>query len=542
VVAGLAEAFDRIGLALEHHLPVSHAAGAAIAVTDRHETLGVAVRGFADVASGTPVRPETRFMIGSISKSFAAVVALQEVDAGRLDLHVSVNELLPWLELPEPFGPITMHHLLTHTSGLATGTEDAPTALGAATLLRDVPPTFAPGEHFWYSNDGYKLVGLVLERLTGRPVHDLIRQRVLEPLGMDRSVAAIVDDVRTDLATGYEPVFTDRPAQLRHPLVPATFTISNSADGSIVSNVIDMAAYARLLLNRGTGPQGPVLSDAMFDVITTPFADQPDDPGTSYGYGLDVGRNERGPWIGHGGGMVGYTGFVAAEPESGLGVVVLQNGSGSKEGLLNYAHDAVRACITDAPLPEVWAPPEPTSIPEADAFVGEYVDPETEEQLLVRRDADGLRATIGDASGRLERDPLTQSAGSQFLVVHADLERFPMRFARGDDGRANEVFHGHRWFHAERYDGALPEPVPEEWLALPGLYRNDDPWMPTLRVQFPVEWGDEEGDAELRPLEDGWFSAGEPWQPRRIRFDRLVDGKAVVAEFNGGRWFRSFEE
>ncbi len=253
---GLAEAFERIGSALEHHLPVSHAAGAAIAVTDRHETLGVVVRGFADVASGAPVRPETRFMIGSISKSFAAIVVLQEVEAGRLDLHVSVNELLPWLELPEPFGPITLHHLLTHTSGLAAGTEDAPTGLGVATLLRSVPPTFPPGEHFWYSNDAYKLVGLVLERVTSTPAHELIRQRVLEPLGMTSSVAAITEDIRTDLATGYEPVFTDRPAQLRHPLVPAIFTVSSTVDGSIVSNVIDMAAHARLLLNRGRGPIG----------------------------------------------------------------------------------------------------------------------------------------------------------------------------------------------------------------------------------------------------------------------------------------------
>jgi hypothetical protein len=75
--------------------------------------------------------------------------------------------------------------------------------------------------------------------------------------------------------------------------------------------------------------------------------------------------------------------------------------------------------------------------------------------------------------------------------------------------------------------------------------------MPTLRVvlrkgrlalQFPVELGDEAGDAELRPLEDGWFAVGEPWEPRRIRFDRVVDGKAVVVGFNGGRWYRSFEE
>lgn len=548
---GLAEAFDRIGLALEHHLPVSHAAGAAIAVTDRHETLGVVVRGFADVASGAPVRPETRFMIGSISKSFAAIVALQEVESARLDLHVSVNELLPWLELPEPFGPITMHHLLTHTGGLAAGTEDAPTGLGAATLLRHVPPTFAPGEHFWYSNDGYKLVGLVLERVAGRPAHDLIRERVLEPLGMTSSVAAITEGVRTDLATGYEPVFTDRPAQLRHPLVPATFTVSSTVDGSIVSNVIDMATHARLLLNRGTGPKGPVLSEAMFDVLTTPFVEQSDDPGTSYGYGLDIGEDEHGPWIGHGGGMVGYTGLTAVEPVSGIGVVILQNGSGSKEGVLRYALDAMRACLTDGLLPEVWSPPEPTSIPAAQALVGEFADPEGGAVLSVRTEADGLRIAIGDASGRLERDPLVADSGDHFLVVHPDLERFPIRFGRGVDGRAHEAFHGDRWFRDESYDGDDPQTAPPEWLAYPGLYRNDDPWMPTLRVvlrkgrlslQFPVELSDEAGEAELQPLKDGGFAVGEPWQPRRIRFDRRVDGKAVVAEFNGGRWFRSFED
>ena len=97
-MTGLQQAFDRIGASLEHHLESSHAAGAALAVTDREDILGVAVRGLADVAAGTPVRPETRFQIGSISKSFAGIVAVQEADAGRLDLHVSVNEILPKLD------------------------------------------------------------------------------------------------------------------------------------------------------------------------------------------------------------------------------------------------------------------------------------------------------------------------------------------------------------------------------------------------------------------------------------------------------------
>ena len=106
---------------------------------------------------------------------------MQEVDAGRLDLHVSVNEILPWLELPEPFGPITMHHLLTHTAGLHTGTEDAPGFAGALHLLRTHPATCAPGERFHYSNDGYKIVGAVLEDLTGLPIHELLRDRLLGP-------------------------------------------------------------------------------------------------------------------------------------------------------------------------------------------------------------------------------------------------------------------------------------------------------------------------------------------------------------------------
>jgi len=208
---GMQDAFDRIGAALEHHLESSHAAGAVLAVTDREEVLGVAVRGMADVAAGTAVGPETRFQIGSISKSFSGIVVMQEVEAGRLDLHASVNEILPWLELPEPFGPITLHHLMQHTAGLAIGEEEAPTLAGALWLLRGVPPTTAPGERFWYSNDGWKIVGACLEHVTGMPIHDLLAERVLGPLGMRDSVALIDDAEYLRTAVGYVPTRWDRP-------------------------------------------------------------------------------------------------------------------------------------------------------------------------------------------------------------------------------------------------------------------------------------------------------------------------------------------
>ena len=106
------------------------------------------MRGLADVAAGTPVRPETRFQIGSISKSFAAMIVLQEVAAGRLDLHVSVNEILPWLELPEPFGPITLHHLMTHTAGLRDRHGGRADRSRRAAPPQDEPGDDQPGERF----------------------------------------------------------------------------------------------------------------------------------------------------------------------------------------------------------------------------------------------------------------------------------------------------------------------------------------------------------------------------------------------------------
>src|SRR5439155_8427667 len=202
-------------------------------------------------------------------KSFALIVAMQEAGTGRLDLHVPVTDILPWVELQQPFGPITMHHLLSHTSGLPIGNEDVPSALGAVWNLRDRAPGFPPGERFWYSNDGYKLVGVVLEHVTGRPIHELLRERLLEPVGMKHTTAAIIDEVRADEATGYRTLYDDRPPRRDHPLVEAPWIVCNTADGSIVSDVIDMSAYMRLLLARCEG----VLSEDGFLTLTEGLID-----------------------------------------------------------------------------------------------------------------------------------------------------------------------------------------------------------------------------------------------------------------------------
>lgn len=550
-MAGLEQAFERIGASAEHQLPATHAAGLALAVTDREDVLGVVVRGLADVAARTPVRPETRFQIGSISKSFAALVVLQEVEAGRLDLHVSVNDILPWLGVPEPLGPITLHHLMTHTSGLLVGTEDAPTGPGVFHRMRTNPPTTAPGERFLYSNDGWKVVGACLEEVTGTPIHRLLAERVLEPLGMGSSVAAITDVEFTDMAVGYEPLYTDRPVQLRHPLMPATRIVSNTADGSIVSNVLDMSAYARLVLAGGDVPDGRggrLLSDAMFREWTEPRVDMGD--GTHYGYGLWTEEVDGVRWVAHSGGMVGYTAMFVTSSEEGLGVVVLQNGGGSKRDLARSALATVRASLAADELPQTWVPPMETDVPAGAEFAGRY---EGDDGRVLQLEPDGpsLRLSIGPVSVLLERDPL-DLPGDTFMVPHEALERFPLTFGRDETGAVVEAFHGVTWFRGERYTGPEPAAAPAEWHRLTGVYRNDDPWAAVLRIVlrkgrlellWPVAASDEEGTGELVSLEDGWFAVGSVRDPRRVRFlGEGAGGKAAVAEFNGGSWFRSFEE
>jgi hypothetical protein len=196
-------------------------------------------------------------------------------------------------------------------------------------------------------------------------------------------------------------------------------------------------------------------------------------------------------------------------------------------------------------------PPPATAIANAADFAGTYRGDDGRE-LEVRQEGDGLLANFGPLAVRLERDPLDPDPTDRFLVPHPALERFELVFGRDETGAVAEAFHGSTWFRGERYAGPEPQPAPEGWTRLVGLYRNDDPWSPVLRVflrkgrlvlQWPSSAGDEEAETELTPLDDGWFAAGEPRDPRRVRFlGEGAGGLAVVAEFNGGSWFRSFED
>lgn len=564
-------------------LPRLAAPGVAIGLTDSERTLGFVCQGLASVAAGTPVEPDTRFQIGSISKSFTAAVLLQEHEAGRVDLHAPVTDYVPWFSVRSRFAPITLHHLLSHTSGLPMGTEFSAEARCALWLLRETELTYGPGEHFLYSNDGYKLVGLALEAVTGRPVATLVADRIVAPLAMIDSETTIRRDSPLPVATGYEQLCGDRPAHGGRPVVEATRIESCTADGSIVSSAADMLAWARLILNRGAGPGGRLLSDESFALWTSRVVEDPDEPGSFYGYGLVTRTLDGHECVGHSGGMVGFSSLLVTDPASGIGVIVLVNGSDDRMEIARFALRALRAALAGAPVPPPAPPADPTIIGAAAAeCAGVYVAPPSgdarrdaaaggepsssgddepawsgltlaahDERLFLRLPA-APAASVGSGVGAepsaVAEIALERRGDDLFLAPHPDWDRFHLRFERDDGGAVVALSCGPSWFAREgRAPLAAPAPDPS-WARLTGTYRSYDPWAPVFsvicrrnRLLMVAPWLYPADELELVPLSGGDFRVGAPsWLPDRLSFDTVIDGRATRAVYDGLPFYRTF--
>ncbi|MBU1878503.1 MAG: beta-lactamase family protein, partial [Chloroflexi bacterium] len=251
--------YKRLDQHVERRMREARTAGLALALFDRENVLRVSTHGFMNLETRDPVTPTTLFEIGSVSKTFTAVVVLQAMEQGLLDRHAPVVEYLPWFQVRSRHAPITIHHLLSHSAGIIAMMDMSPDARGAVWSLRGVEPGFAPGERFHYSEVGYQALTLVLEAVHRRPYADVVRTGILEPLGMTDTTAAITHDIRPRLARGYQTLYDDRPPHASHPLVPAPWLEMGSGDGGIASTAGDMAHLGRMLLNQGQGSGGPIL-------------------------------------------------------------------------------------------------------------------------------------------------------------------------------------------------------------------------------------------------------------------------------------------
>jgi D-alanyl-D-alanine carboxypeptidase len=566
MIAPAADLPDRVCGALaaidEHvaaRLERLHAPGVVVGVTDRELTLGFVCGGVASLATRTPVDPDTRFQIGSISKSFAAAALLQEREAGRVDLDAPVTEYVPWFAVRSRHAPITLHHLLSHTSGLPMGTELSAEARHALWSLRETEPGGAPGEHFLYSNDGYKLVGLALEAVAGRPAERVIAERIVAPLGMTATETTIRRDSPLPVSTGYQGLCDDRPYHAGRPLIEAPRIESCTLDGSIVSSATDLLAYARLILNRGDAPAGRLLSDDSFALWTRKGVEDPDEPGAFYGYGLVTRVCDGYECIGHSGGMLGFTSLLLTEAQTGVGVIVLLNGLDDRMETARFALQA--------------PPADPTFLGEAGLqYAGAYLAmaldvgaaPQGEvgrppmDRLVLIAYAGQLRLRFPPSSARGEKggDPGTGGDGvvlerrgdDLFLALDPEWDVFHLRFERDAAGAVVGFSYGPWWFPRE---GCAPQVVSEpdpSSARLIGTYRSGDPWAPVLRVisrrgrlLLVAPWLSPVDELDLVPLPGGGFRVGTPeWLPDRLAFDTVIDGRATRAVYDGLPFYRTF--
>jgi CubicO group peptidase (beta-lactamase class C family) len=537
-------AFAQLDRYIEREMAAANTPGLALALTDRERTLRVATYGFADLAARTPVTPDTLFEIGSIGKSFTSLALLREHEAGNLDLQAPVTRYLPWFEVQSAFPPITVHHLLSHTAGIIAGTDPTPGVEYQVWALRETEAATAPGTNFHYSNVGYKTLGLVLERLTGQGYGEAIRSRVLTPLGMAASEPAITNALRPRLAVGYAPLYDDRPAHPSYPLVPATWLETESGDGSIASTPDEMAVYLRMLLNRARAAQDRLLSESGFATMTQRvIAIEGGDEPTCYGYGLYTFKDGGHTYVGHDGGMVGYAAAMLGDLDDGLGAVVLVNGPGRPWAIARQALKLVRMGRRGNTLSEPPEVPDPTLTADAAAYAGTYRG----DAGTLRLDAEDDRLVLDHHGDRVVLAPYFSD--DTFIASHPEYDRFVLSFGRGaETNDVVDVVHGADWYVNDRYQGPTSFDTPPAWDAFQGHYRAHNPWATNFRVVqrrgqlwlvFPVAPDGFEDEQPLVPLGDGSFRAGaDETSPERVRFEVVVDGKALRAVLSDGFYER----
>jgi CubicO group peptidase (beta-lactamase class C family) len=539
----LRPALARIGAFVEQRMLQAGTPGLALALTDRDGLLHAQAWGYADAAARTPMTTAHLVELGSIGKSFTAALLLQLAEQGRVDLHAPVTTYLPWFELQTRFAPITLHHLLTHTAGLYCGTEYTTEPRFEVWAAREMHAAHAPGERHHYSNLGYKLLGLVLERLLGRSYATIVGERLLEPLGMRDSVAVITHDTRRRLATPHERLYDDRPSLPNHPIVPATWVETNSADGCIAATPADAAAWLRMLLNRGAGPTGRVLSQGSFTLMTHPFVDAGRD--LSYGYGMRTRHGVGYAAISHTGGMVGHYAALEGNLDDGVGVVALVNGPGAPVAVARDALNVLTAWVRGQPLPSLPPARDPFHVPNTESFAGTYNAPNGAVTVV----ADGDRLWLDSVD---ERIPLSAWGADAFVADHPRFDRFLLTFGRaGDD--VVDLRHGSDVYVREGQPLPDPSGYPPEWNAFPGHYRTNNPWAPSFRVVLrrgrlllifaaPSDGFSEE--QELLPLDGGPPGAfgveRDGYIYDRLQFDAVADGQALRAHLSTAPYYRYF--
>ena len=367
----------------------------SIALVDDQQLVWAEGFGYADRERHIPATPETVYQIGSITKVVNALAVMQLVEQGRMDLDRPITDYLPEFCMHTRWpqaAPITPRALLCHHAGLPTyllkGFFSDRSLTDLLHELRDEHLAFEPHTVFNYSNLGYDLLGLVVERLAGRPYAESVQQQLLVPLGMHHTGFAPDGAIGARLARGYVHDRPTNPTPIRD--VPA---------GGLYSNVLDLARFMHCVLSGGTFDHKRVLGESAMRATFEPqYTGLPLDFGQRFGLGwmlsgLAIEGGGQQAW--HNGGTKAFVSQLVLLPETKLGVVVLANADNAGDLVYNTAEEALRLALE---IRRGIAPSKKTLEPE----------------IVLARDA--LQERVGDYSlmGSLARISL----GKKRLKLH----------------------------------------------------------------------------------------------------------------------------
>ncbi len=309
--------------------------------------------GIANAETGAPVAPETLFQVGSISKVFTATLLMTLVDEGRIDVEAPIVTYVPELTLRDASarGAITVRHLLTHMSGFygdrfdSHGDGDDALARAVAAFV-DLPQQTRPGELWTYCNAGIDLLGRAIENMLGIPFEQAMKERLFDPLGLERSTYFASEAIMHSVAVGHaggggEPVRTVAPWPVPRRTHPA---------GGVVSNVLELLRFAGCHMNDGElGGVRVISADAARAMRTI---QTPADFGRSWGFGWlmrSVGDTHT---VEHGGATNGFTARLLTVPERKFAVAILtnhDNGGAVHGAIANAALSRLLSLDTPAP-------------------------------------------------------------------------------------------------------------------------------------------------------------------------------------------------
>ncbi|WP_084959593.1 serine hydrolase domain-containing protein [Thermoactinospora rubra] len=359
--------------------------------------------GMASYEHGVPNTPTTAFRIGSQTKAFTAMAILRLQEEGVLSVDTPLSAFLAgYLN----GGRITLHHLLTNTSGIPDyiTTDDFTRTMGLPrtteeliATFKDRPLLFTPGERVSYSNSGWVLLGAVIERVSGRPYGEHIRERLLEPLGMERSGLGRYGDVLPGHADGY---MSQDGEMIRTPYLDNS---NQHAAGALHSTAEDMFRWSRGLRSCA------VLSRAATDLLLGEPA-----------YGFAVGRGTGGrARVESSGGTIGYVSVTASYPDDDLTIVVLSN-------VENAAYAEIESGLAaiafgepyEMPTARVFVPADPEVF---DSYVGLYTCSFMGRTSQMRVTAEGERLMV-EVQGLAKTELRPMSRTRYFARMKGEVE------------------------------------------------------------------------------------------------------------------------